>query len=140
MLLSLLPWRWIGFATALALGGVIYAEIRHIGRLEAQVDAATAIANAHAEIADQERAFRRRADQAAGVAATQAENARRKYLEQRREVTHAPAEDDGPLALVLRHVLDGLPESEKSAAIDRGAKRRTTLSPSLSGRSEASRP
>lgn len=140
MLLSLLPWRWIGFATALVLCGVIYAEMRHLGRLEAQLDAAAAIANANAEIADQERAFRRRADQAAGAAATKAENARRRYLEQRREVTHARAEDDGPLAPVLRHALDGLPELEKSAATDRGATRPTTLSPGLSGRSEASRP
>ena len=140
MLLSLLPWRWIGLATALALCGVIYAQIRHVGRLESQLDAATAIANANAEIADQERAFRRRADQAASAAAIQAENTRRKYLEQRREVTHARAEDDGPLAPVLRHALDGLPELETSAAIDRGATRRATLSPGLSGRAEASRP
>ena len=117
-LLSLIPWRWAAVAAGVALCGMLYAEIKRVGRLEAQLDAATSIANANAEIADQERTFRRKADEIASVAAAKAERARRRYLDQRREVTDARDEGDGPLAPVLRHVLDGLPESTRSAATD----------------------
>ncbi len=131
------PWRWIAVAGVLILCGVIYVEARHIGRLEHQVDAATDIANANAQIAAQERAWRQEADNAAELAAKRAERVRQMYLTQRREAIDARVEDDGLIAPILRRTLDRLPEPERSAEADRDPARDTPLSADVPERSHA---
>ena len=135
-----LPWRWVGVAAFVILLGVVYIQVKHTGRLEAQLDAATEIANANAEIASQERMFRQKADAVASANAAMMERARRKYSALRKEVTDAGSEEDGAIAPVLRHALDGLPKLEESSAIDRGPPGRAALPSQLSGGPDTSRP
>jgi hypothetical protein len=110
-MLALFPWRWIGVAALVVLLSVAYGQIKHIGHLESQLDAATEIANANAEIANQERAFRQRAEAAVADLASSAERARKQFGDKRQKVAEAGVADDAPLAPVLRRVLDGLPNS-----------------------------
>ena len=103
------PWRLFGLIAALATVFAFVVEVKHIGRLEAELSAAAEIAEQYAVVAEQDRKARAHAEDVAAQVERRAESARRAFLRQRREVTDANPSEDGPLAPVLRRVLDGLP-------------------------------
>ena len=120
-LLSIVPWRLvaiIGVMAGLALGAMyVTAQLKKIGRLEAELTHVTATANANAAEAKRLEAENERIRQEAAEAA-KAKDAIRKTGSQRRQaISVAPPTDDGALAPVARRWLDGLPEPAR----DRGA-------------------
>lgn len=90
------------------LGGLLFAQVKHSGKLSAQRDQATKVANENAKVAKDEREARARADKIAADATAKWEQARKRFNESRKEIANAPPSDDGPLAPVLRRTLDGL--------------------------------
>ena len=113
LLFSAIPWRLvaiIGVVAGLALGAMyIAAQLKKIGRLEAELTHVTATANANAAEAKRLEAENERILKEAAKAA-EAKTAIRKTGTQRRQaISVAPPSDDGPLAPVARRWLDGLP-------------------------------
>lgn len=107
-----LPWRAIGIAAAVIVGllavAYVVGTIKRAGMLEAQRDTALAAAAANAQIAEWQ------AQDHAKVLAVLEENGkvragtRAKADANRKAITDAPPQDDGPLAPVLRRTLDRL--------------------------------
>jgi hypothetical protein len=113
-LLSGIPVKTIMMALAAAVVAaflfIAVHAIRENGALKAQLDAAIEVANNNSKIAeDQAKTFK--AAQAVIAKGEQKKQAIRAQADViREEISHAPPEDDGPVAPVLRRELDRLLE------------------------------
>jgi len=122
LLFSAIPWRLvaiIGVVAGIALGVMyITAQLKKIGKLEGEITHVTATANANAAEVKRLGAENERVLQEAAKAA-EAKTAIRKTGNQRRQAISVGApSDDGPLAPVARHWLDGLPVGPGSGGAD----------------------
>ena len=114
LLFNAIPWRLIaiiGVIAGLTFGGMyVTAQLKKIGRLEAELTHVTATANANAAEAKRLEAENVRIREEAAKAA-EVKTAIRKTGSQRRQaISVAPPSDDGALAPVARRWIDGLPE------------------------------
>ena len=111
-----IPWKLlgvIGIAAGVAIGAVYFVrQVKLAGIYEAQRDTALAASAENARLAQWQ------AEESQRLQGIVAENAkekaaqRRRYDQLRRSIADAPDTEDGPLAAVLRHTLDGLREPE----------------------------
>lgn len=113
-LLSAIPWRLVailGVMAGLAFGAMyVTAQIKKIGRLEAELTHVTATANANAAEAKRLEAENERIRKEAEIAAKAKGEIRKTGSQRRQAISVAPPSDDGVLAPVGRRWLDGLPE------------------------------
>lgn len=113
-LFNAIPWRLVAFIAitgVLAFGTTyIAAQIKKIGRLEAELTHATATANANAAEAKRLEAENARIREEAAKAAAAKATIRKNGTQRRQDISVAPPSDDGPLAPLARRWLDGLPE------------------------------
>lgn len=103
-----IPWRLIGIVVGAISIAACSLGFAHISRLESQLDTVSRIANDNAVMAEDARLAMDRANTIAAQVAQNANVTHRKFSERRRKAVDAPPTDDGPLAPVLRRVLDGL--------------------------------
>lgn len=114
-LLSAIPWRMvaiIGVIAGLAIGAMyVTAQLKKIGRLEAELTHVTATANANAAEAKRLEAENARIREEAAKAAEVKTAIRKTGTQRRQAISVAPPSDDGPLAPLARRWIDGLPDS-----------------------------
>lgn len=99
---------------ALSVG--LYIQVRFNGYLRADRDHILDINKENLMLADAQAAAARRANQIAASESANAETWRRRYNVIRMEISNAKQDEDGPLAAVLWHALDRLPESDDDEA------------------------
>jgi len=117
-LLSVIPWRLVailGVMAGLAFGAMyVTAQLKKIGRLEAELTHVTEMANANAAEAKRLEAENVRIREEAAKAAEVKTAIRKTGTQRRQTIFVAPPSDDGALAPVARRWIDGLPEPAAS--------------------------
>lgn len=112
--LSAIPWRLlaaIGIAAGVFYGAMfVVGTIKRAATSEALLKSSLAIGNANAELAKSQAVAGKRIDAVATLAAIRKAQIRAASDERRKAINNAPAENDAPLAPVLREQLNRLPE------------------------------
>lgn len=98
------------YVAAVVLGLCLLKSCEQLGKQKELTNQAIEIANQNALLAEQERKDRERAESIAEKYQKLAETRRQQFNQKRSEVANAPKEMDGPVAPVLRGVIDGLRE------------------------------
>lgn len=121
-----IPWRLVAVLAAVA--GIVAAvllglgAVKRAGMLEAQRDTARAVAAANAQLAEVVIARNARLEDIVAANARDKAALRRAADTRRKGILHAPPEDDGPVAPVLRRALDGLQPGPNAGAGDSTAR------------------
>ncbi len=123
-------WKYIAIGIGLLACVGVYFGIQHIGALKEQVKNITQVANDNAAIVLTERKAHAEADALVAATATLAAQDRQKFNDLKRKTANAPPSADGPIAPVLRDVLDGLPEPPRNE-VDPTKARGASLAPSM---------
>ena len=119
MFLPLLGRAWPYVAIGL-LSLSLYGALKYASYQSRLADAATEIANANAAIIDQERAEVKRINAILETHETQRIKRAGVFSQQRTAVATAKPSQDGPIAPVLRSVLDSLPERPTTSRAGEG--------------------
>lgn len=111
-MMSAIPWRLvaiIGILAGVAIGAIyVVGQLKTIGRLEAEVGIATGAAAANANQVKIERALYAQREVIAAAWVAKKDAIKTTATAQRKEIAHAPASDDAPIAPVLMRELERL--------------------------------